>query len=100
MQTGRVTAAILATAVVGCGQADKTENTVKNALRMVNIDHVAVEVGGRAEQRNVRLSGTVDTLSDRTRAEQVTRGVVGTSGTISNDLAVVGLHDRATDKVE
>jgi osmotically-inducible protein OsmY len=93
-------ATLLATVLLGCAGADKTEDTVKDALRMVNIDHVAVEVDGRAEQPTVRLSGTVDTLSDRARAAEIAQGVVGTSGTVRNDLAVVGLHGRATDMVE
>jgi len=73
------------TVAVGCGGPD-TKASVEKALEQANIDNVAVDVDDEA--RVVHLRGTVDTMSDRTRAEEVAAAAVGTTGRVLNELTV------------
>src|SRR5687768_10343289 len=74
----------------GCGRPS-TERNVRQALEQANIGTISVDVD--EEARIVPLSGTVNTLSDRTRAEEVAAAAVGTSGRVLNDLTVASIED-------
>jgi osmotically-inducible protein OsmY len=90
-------AVLLACAMaVSCGgRVDHKEN-VEKALTDANLEHVAVDVDDNANI--VHLKGTVGTMSDRTRAEEVAAAAVGTSGRVLNELTVEGLNsDTAND---
>jgi osmotically-inducible protein OsmY len=86
-------AVLLACAVsTGCGgQVDHKEN-VEQALTQANLENVAVDVDDDANI--VHLKGTVGSMSDRTRAEEVASAAVGTSGRVLNELTVEGLNSE------
>ena len=78
----------------GCHTRPDTEANVRQALDQANI-HVDVDVDDEANV--VHLSGTVETVADRTRAEEVAKAAVGTSGQILNELTVTSLEDTTPD---
>jgi osmotically-inducible protein OsmY len=75
--------------MAGCGRTD-TESNVRKALDEANMESVEVYVNG---EDAVHLSGTVDTLADRTRAEEIAAAAVGTSGRVINELTVEALEE-------
>jgi osmotically-inducible protein OsmY len=82
---------------VACTIGGDTERTVEQALDAASIRNVDVAIEGRANV--VHLSGTVQSLADRTRAEEVALAAVGTSGRVVNEIAVAGIgvvKDRET----
>jgi osmotically-inducible protein OsmY len=78
----------------GCNRRPDAEENVRKALDQANL-HVDVDINDEANI--VHLSGTVDTIADRTRAEEVARAAVGTSGQVLNELTVTTLADRTAD---
>lgn len=76
-----------------CDRDPDTEGNVRKALEEANIDTVEVEVDDDANI--VHLQGTVGTLADRTRAEEIATAVVGTSGRVINELTVEALNGHA-----
>ena len=83
-------AAVVAAALTfACGRAGDTEEMVRDALYQSNIRDVDVHLD-RSEQ-TVRLTGTVETLADRVRAQELATAIVGTSGQVENRIAVEGL---------
>ncbi len=74
----------------GCHRRPVTEENVGKALDQANL-HVDVDVDDEANI--VHLNGTVDTIADRTRAEEVARAAIGTSGgQVLNELTVTTLE--------
>ncbi|MBI4263408.1 MAG: BON domain-containing protein [Acidobacteria bacterium] len=80
----------LAVVLVGCGRPS-TEDNVREALDEADIRSVDVAVDEDANV--VHLSGTVETLADRTRAEEIAAATVGTSGRVLNDVTVETLEE-------
>ena len=80
---------------MACDRGPDTENTVRSALDQANMD--AVEVDVDREANIVHLQGTVGTMADRTRANEIATAVVGTSGRVLNELTVEGLTSRSAD---
>jgi osmotically-inducible protein OsmY len=59
------------------------------------------EVRVEVEDANVvHLQGTVDTMADRTRANEIATAVVGTSGRVLNELTVDTLTHRSEDDID
>ena len=86
---------LLGTAIAcGCHSRPDTEENVRKALGEANL-HVDVAVDD--EGNVVHLSGTVETIADRTRAEEVARAAIGTSGQVLNELTVTSLEDTTAD---
>ena len=81
-------------AAVACNRPD-TEQNVKQAIDEANIRNVDVAVDDG--EALVHLSGTVETLAVRTRAEEVATSVVGTTGRVVNDLTIVDFEDDTPD---
>ena len=81
--------AIAAGLAFACVQSGNTEEMVRDALVQANIREVDVHLDS-AEQR-VRLTGTVETLADRVRAQELATAIVGTTGHVENEIAVEGL---------
>jgi osmotically-inducible protein OsmY len=75
---------------LGCGRTVDHKENVEKALTQANLEEVAVDVDDEA--RLVHLKGTVGSMSDRTRAEEVAAAAVGTSGRVLNELTVEGLN--------
>ncbi len=84
--------------VVGCDRGPDTEENVRRALDQANMQVVQVEVDDRASI--VHLKGTVETMGDRTRAEEVASAAVGTTGRVLNELTVKGLNDQTADDLD
>ncbi len=74
------------TALVACA-GDGTAERVHDALIASGIEEVDV----RADGERIRLSGTVDTLADRTRAVELATAVAGTSVVVTNAISVSGI---------
>ena len=87
MRIARV--ALVAALASGCSSGGATEKNVRQALAQANIEDVAVDVDDGA--RVVRLTGTVGTMAERKRAEEVASAVVGTTGSVVSDLSVAGM---------
>ena len=81
--------ALAAAVTLACGPTTDTEETLRSALKQTNIRDVDVDLD--AATHTVHLTGTVDTLADRVRAEEVAAAVVGTTGEVRNDIVVSGL---------
>lgn len=94
------TSAILLTCVLAlaCGQREDTKENVAKALEQANLQNVAVDVD--KDSNIVHLKGTVGTMSDRTRAEEVAAAAVGTSGRVLNELTVEGLNTETADDLD
>jgi osmotically-inducible protein OsmY len=82
-------------AAVACDRRPDTEENVRKALDQANMAAVQVDVDDEA--RIVHLQGTVGTMADRTRANEIATAVVGTSGRVLNELTVEGLTSRSAD---
>jgi osmotically-inducible protein OsmY len=92
-------AVLLACAMaLGCGERVDHKENVEKALTQANLDHVAVDVDDDA--RIVHLKGTVGSMSDRTRAEEVASAAVGTTGRVLNELTVEGLNTDTADDLD
>jgi osmotically-inducible protein OsmY len=83
---------------IGCGRAPDTEENVRKALDQANMQAVQVEVDDNANI--VHLKGTVETIGDRTRAEEVASATVGTTGRVLNELTVKGLNDETAGELD
>jgi osmotically-inducible protein OsmY len=83
---------------IGCGRAPDTEENVRKALDQANMQAVQVEVDDNASI--VHLKGTVETIGDRTRAEEVASATVGTTGRVLNELTVKGLNDQTAGDLD
>ena len=88
----QLVAAVLAASVgAGCHRGPDTKGNVRKALDQANMQQVDVKVDDEASI--VHLKGTVGSLADRSRAQEVADAVVGTSGRVLNELTVKGLND-------
>ena len=87
-----VAATVLA-AAVACTTGGNTQQTVEQALDAASIRNVDVDVDIEEKANIVHLSGTVDSLAERSRAEEVALAAVGTSGRVVNEIAVAGIDD-------
>lgn len=77
--------------VAACGSGVDTERNVREALDGAGLPHVDLAVD---EDTNiVHLQGTVGTLAERARAEEIAEAAVGTTGRVLNELTVAGLND-------
>jgi osmotically-inducible protein OsmY len=104
MKRGAITSAVLWTLLViggfalACDGRENTKENVSKALDQANIPNVAVDVDDSSNI--VHLKGTVGTMSDRTRAEEVASAAVGTSGRVLNELTVEGLNADTADDLD
>jgi osmotically-inducible protein OsmY len=89
---------LIAALAAGCGEKVDTQKNVSEALEEANLPHVAVDVDD--ESKIVHLKGTVGTMSEKTRAEEVAAAAVGTSGRVLNELTVEGLSGRAASDLD
>ena len=96
----RVCAAGLAAVCFGvaCHRAPETEDTLRKALDQANMHQVDVKVD--SDEHIVHLKGTVGSMTERSRAEEVADAVVGTSGRVLNELTVKGLNDTTAGDLD
>lgn len=100
MKLGVCIAAFAALTLVGtaCHRGPDTEGSVRNALDQANMQHVAVKVDD--DEHIVHLRGTVTSMADRSRAQEVADAVVGTSGRVLNELTVKGVNDKTAGTLD
>jgi osmotically-inducible protein OsmY len=85
--------------VVACSKPapNPTTNT-EQALKDARLADVKVDWDKDA--RIAHLKGTVDSVSDRQRAEEVANATVGTSGRVLNEVTVKGINERSADDLD
>jgi osmotically-inducible protein OsmY len=81
-----------------CQRGPDTEGNVRKALDQANMQQVQVKVDG--DEHIVHLRGTVGSMADRSRAQEVADAVVGTSGRVLNELSVKGLNDKTAGALD
>jgi osmotically-inducible protein OsmY len=91
-------AVAIACALTACQQGPNPENEAEKALRDANLTSVSFEWDRDARVGHLR--GTVDSTSDRRRAEDVAASAVGTSGRVLNELTVKGLNEDTADDLD
>ncbi len=73
---------------------------VNDQLKTANLDD-KVSVDWKSDEKILELSGEVDRASDRTRAEELAKQVVGTAARVVNEVKVEGEeYERIDDGIE
>ena len=91
-------AVLTVVATAACHRGPDTEGTVRQALDQANMPQVAVKVDD--DEHIVHLRGTVGSMADRSRAQEVADAVVGTSGRVLNELTIKGLNDKTAGALD
>jgi len=86
-----VAAAVAASIGAGCHRGPDTKENLRKALDQANMQQVDVKVDD--DLGIVHLKGTVGSMAERSRAQEVADAVVGTTGHVLNELTVKGLND-------
>jgi osmotically-inducible protein OsmY len=93
-----VTAVVAASVGAGCHRGPDTKGNLRKALDQANMQQIDVNVD--AEANIVHLKGTVGSMADRSRAQEVADAVVGTSGRVLNEVTVKGLNDTTAGDLD
>jgi osmotically-inducible protein OsmY len=95
-----VYATIAAAVCVGwaCQRGPDTKGNLRKALDQANMSQVTVKVDDN--EHIVQLKGVVNSMADRSRAQEVAAAVVGTSGRVLNELTVDGLNDKTAGDLD
>jgi len=86
------TGLIAAFMMTGCNRTPDPSASTEKALKDANLTDVKVDWDRDA--RVAHLKGTVDTPTDRQRAEDVASAAVGTTGKVLNELTIKGVNDK------
>jgi osmotically-inducible protein OsmY len=78
-----------------CSSEPDPKELVSKEFESAQIDDVNIDYD--RSNRVLHLKGEVDSQSEKTRAEEIATRVVGTSGSVANELTVVGMGDNADD---
>src|SRR4051812_44848315 len=82
----------------GCHRGPDTKNNVRKALDQANMQQVDIKVDGDANI--VHLKGTVGSMAERSRAQEVADAVVGTTGRVLNEVTIKGLNDATAGDLD
>ena len=82
---------------VACHRSE-TKDNVRKALDQSNMQQVGVKVDEDANI--VHLTGTVESMADRTRAGEVANAAVGTTGRVLNEVTVRGLNEKTASSLD
>jgi osmotically-inducible protein OsmY len=93
-----VAAAVTAFLGAACHRGPHTEGNVRKALDQANMQHVGIKVDD--DEHIVHLKGTVGSMAERSRAQEVADAVVGTSGRVLNELTVKGLNETTAGALD
>jgi osmotically-inducible protein OsmY len=85
--------AVIAIAIGACNRAPDPSAGAEKALKDANLADVKVDWDSDA--RVAHLKGTVDSPTDRQRAEDVASAAVGTTGKVLNEVTIKGVNDRS-----
>src|SRR5207244_10700514 len=72
--------------------------STEKALKDANLTDVKVDWDKDA--RVAHLKGSVDTPTDRQRAEDVATAAVGTTGKVLNEVTMKGVNDKTADDMD
>lgn len=78
-----------------CSSDNDPKDLVSKELETAQIDDVNLDYD--RGNRVLHLKGEVENEAERSRAEEIANRVVGTSGSVANELTIVGMEDRADD---
>ena len=96
-----ISAAPLMTGCANTAEAPDYEARVNETLETANLGDVNAD--WKDEDKQLHLSGEVESAADKARAEELARQVVGTSGRVVNEVTIGGMGDAAipgTDTVD
>lgn len=85
--------------VGACQQGPDVERMAEGALTSAALED-QVDVNFDRSAGVVRLSGTVDSADQRTRAVDVVKASIGTRAQIANEIVVAGPHADAADDLD
>jgi len=91
-------AAVVATVAAGCTRQPDLEANVRKSLDDAGLQEVGVDVDDSVNV--VHLKGSVGSIADRTKGNEVAEAVVGTSGDVLNELTVRGLNDETAGALD
>lgn len=102
MRVNQFRAALIVASALGVAACSKpapnpTANT-EQALKDAKLQDVKIDWDKDA--RIAHLKGTVDSVADRQRAEEVANAAVGTSGRVLNEVTVRGINERTADDLD
>jgi len=92
MKKASMAALVLAAA---CSRGPNPSDDARRALDEAKLNAVTVEWDRSAHIAH--LKGSVDTATDRQRAEDVVTAAVGTSGKVLNEVTIKNVNDRTAD---
>ena len=98
---GRVgLAAILSVSVcsLACNRGPNPADEVNRALKDAKLETVSVDWD--KETRIAHLRGTVESTTDKRRANDVATAAVGTSGRVLNEVTIRGINDTTADDLD
>ena len=100
MRVRLLVAVVIAAACIGsgCQRGPDTKGNVRKALDQANMQQVDVKVDRDANI--VHLEGTVGSMEERTRAQEVADAVVGTTGRVLNEVTVKGVNDASAGDLD
>jgi len=100
--------ALIAASPLVTGCADRTETVdyearANETLETANLGDVNAD--WKDEEKQLHLSGEVESAADKARAEEIARQVVGTTGRVVNEVTVAGtgaesIDDRIEDQLD
>jgi osmotically-inducible protein OsmY len=82
----------------GCNTGPNPSEDILKALKAASLNDVTVEWDSSA--RIAHLRGTVDTPTDRQRANEIAGATVGTTGKVLNEVTIKGLNDTTAGKLD
>jgi osmotically-inducible protein OsmY len=88
----------IAMGVGACSQAPDPSSNAQKALKDANLSDVKVDWDKDA--RVAHLKGSVDTPTDRQRAEEVASAAVGTTGKVLNEVTIKGVNDKTAGDMD
>jgi len=103
MRMAHTSVAIAFTLALAAGACSTSEvpdpsDQTKQALSDASIK--GVDVDWDKEARVAHLKGTVDSPTERERAEQVASTAVGTSGKVLNEVTIENVNDQTADNMD
>lgn len=88
-----------AVSVGACQREPDVEEMAEGALQSVALEN-KVDANFDRSAGVVRLSGTVDSADQRTRAGDAVRASIGTHAEVANEIVVEGAHAKAADDLD
>ena len=85
-------------AAAACSSGPDPSASTEKALKDANLTDVKVDWDKDA--RIAHLKGSVDTPTDRQRAEDVATAAVGTTGKVLNEVTIKGVNDKTANDMD